>query len=101
MTLLIGETAPDFTAQTTQGDIAFYGQSLRIHPGAVVKGDIDIHWGQIVLIDGVVEGSLTGTYQSVQIGPNGSVSNMPDASSPGGGAAAPDDSAPADPDSAP
>lgn len=48
------------------GDIDFYGQVLHVQPGAVVKGDIRVKGAQVVTIEGVVDGEITGDYGVLQ-----------------------------------
>jgi hypothetical protein len=50
---------------TVQGDIAFYGQMLTIKPDGVVKGDLFVQAGQVINVQGVVEGEITGSYQDL------------------------------------
>jgi hypothetical protein len=48
---------------TFEGDIDFLGQLLHVKPDAVVKGDIRVKGGQVITIEGVVEGEISGSYQ--------------------------------------
>ena len=48
---------------TFEGDIDFMGQMLQVKPDAVVRGDIRIKNGQMITVEGVVEGEITGSYQ--------------------------------------
>jgi hypothetical protein len=48
---------------TVDGDIDFMGQLLVVKPTGVVKGDIRIEAGQVIEVQGVVEGEITGSYQ--------------------------------------
>ncbi len=45
------------------GDIDFLGQLLIIKPDAVVTGDVRVEMGQVIQIQGTVEGEVTGSYQ--------------------------------------
>jgi hypothetical protein len=51
---------------TVNGDIDFTGQILHIKQDGVVKGDIRVAAGQVVKIEGVVEGEITGNYGVIQ-----------------------------------
>jgi cytoskeletal protein CcmA (bactofilin family) len=74
MVYVNGEVNADvaFVAQMVEvngqvnGDIDFNGQMLHIKPGAVVKGDIRVKAGQAIIIEGIVEGKISGNYQSLQ-----------------------------------
>jgi len=48
---------------TVHGDIDFLGQLLVIHPDAVVTGNIRVEMGQVIQIQGTVEGEVTGSWQ--------------------------------------
>ncbi len=48
------------------GDIDFSGQVLHIQKGAVVKGDIRVKAAQAVVVEGRVEGQITGNYSVLQ-----------------------------------
>ena len=54
---------------TINGDLDFAGQMLNIEKGAVVKGDVNCRLGQVLVINGKVEGKLRGGYQSLQGNP--------------------------------
>lgn len=47
------------------GNVDFYGQSLTIEKDAVIHGDVNLGFAQLVVIRGKVEGKLTGGYQSL------------------------------------
>jgi hypothetical protein len=51
---------------TVHGDIDFLGQVLTVKEGAVVKGDIRVRGAQVINVQGVVEGKITGTYQNLR-----------------------------------
>lgn len=48
---------------TINGDIDVMGQMIHIKKDAVVNGDIRVEWAQIVQIEGIVTGEVTGTHQ--------------------------------------
>src|SRR4029450_887179 len=58
---------------TVDGDVDFYGQALTIGPNGVVNGDVNIRAAQIVTVGGRVEGTVTGTYQQMNVTGNGKV----------------------------
>ena len=48
---------------TVNGDVDFLGQLLVIKSDAVVTGDIRVEMGQVIQIEGTVEGEVTGSWQ--------------------------------------
>ncbi len=48
------------------GDIDFSGQVLHIREGAVIKGDIRVKTAQVVIVEGVVEGKISGSYGALE-----------------------------------
>lgn len=51
---------------TIKGDVDFYGQSLTIAKDAVIEGDLNVGFAQIVVLKGKVKGSVSGTYKLIQ-----------------------------------
>jgi hypothetical protein len=60
---------------TVHGDIDFVGQLLVVKPGGVVKGDIRVEAAQVIQVQGVVEGEITGSYQVLK---NDNAQNTPE-----------------------
>ena len=50
---------------TVEGDIDFMGQALTIKPDAIVTGDIRVKAGQVVRLDGRVDGEIEGSMQEL------------------------------------
>lgn len=48
---------------TIEGDVDFLGQVLHIKSDAVVKGDVHVKSAQVVIVEGEVQGEVTGSYQ--------------------------------------
>ena len=48
------------------GNLDFRGQMLHIKRSAEVTGDINVKMGQIIKIDGIVLGEVSGSYQTLQ-----------------------------------
>ncbi len=48
---------------TVNGDIDFLGQVLIIQSNAVVTWDVRVEMGQLIQVQGTVEGEVTGSYQ--------------------------------------
>jgi hypothetical protein len=48
------------------GDIDFSGQVLHIREGAVIKGDIRVNTAQVVIVEGAVEGKISGSYGALE-----------------------------------
>ena len=55
------------------GNVDFYGQSLTIGPKGVIKGNVVIKGAQVVTVTGRVEGTVTGTYQAMNVTGTGKV----------------------------
>ncbi|HEX6984095.1 MAG TPA: polymer-forming cytoskeletal protein [Planctomycetaceae bacterium] len=51
---------------TVDGDVDFLGQVLEVAPGGHVTGDIRVKWGQVVNVQGRVDGTITGDVMQVQ-----------------------------------
>jgi hypothetical protein len=51
---------------TVHGNVEFYGQMLQIDKDGVVKGNVHTKVAQGVIVDGTIEGHLSGGYQGVQ-----------------------------------
>ena len=45
------------------GDLFFWGQTLLIKRDAVITGNLDAPWAQFIVIDGRVDGEISGFYQ--------------------------------------
>jgi len=50
---------------TVNGDLDFLGQVLMIKPGAVVTGNVNVKFAQSVIVEGTVEGEITGKFQTL------------------------------------
>ncbi len=48
------------------GNVDFCGQTLTIKEDAVIHGDLNLEFAQLVIIEGQVEGKLTGEYHSLE-----------------------------------
>ena len=68
------------------GSVDFYGQVLTIEKDAVIHGDLNLGFAQMVVIRGKVQGKLTGGYQTLVgeenveggLDPNGGVIDLMD-----------------------
>ena len=82
------------------GDIDFLGQLLIIKPDAVVTGDVRVEMGQVIQIQGTVEGEVTGNYQVLDWPgkPAPDVADDPQGGSDAAADAAPDVAAEAEPE---
>ncbi len=47
------------------GDLFFWGQTLLIKRDAVITGNLDAPWAQFIVIDGRVDGEISGFYQMI------------------------------------
>jgi cytoskeletal protein CcmA (bactofilin family) len=50
---------------TVDGDIDFLGQVWEIKDNGIVKGNINSHGAQVIKVRGLVEGEITGSYQTL------------------------------------
>ncbi len=47
------------------GDLFFWGQTLLLKRDAVITGNLDAPWAQFIVIDGRVDGEISGFYQMI------------------------------------
>lgn len=48
---------------TVNGDLSFWGQTLLIKEDAVITGNLNAPWCQLIILDGRVDGNISGFYQ--------------------------------------
>lgn len=51
---------------TINGDIDFYGQILHVAPQGAVNGDIRVKGAQAIVIDGPLDGEISGDWQTLK-----------------------------------
>lgn len=88
--IAIGAQTADIRSRI-DGDVDFLGQSITIHEDAVITGDLRVRFAQAVIINGRVEGEVTGSWQVIDRSEPGAT---PDAEPDAAPDVAPDDAEP-------